>query len=93
MKNKVCTAIATVMLPIPWTILPLRTLDWALESPAAGILIYSYAALMICSGVFCVLTYTKWHVKNRWMQICTVIHGIYAAGAVGIVGLALSGLF
>lgn len=48
---------------------------------------------MICSGVFCVLAYTKWHVKNRWMQICTVIHGIYAAGAVGIVGLALSGLF
>ena len=40
MKNKICTAIATLMLFIPWTILPLRTFDWALESPAAEIIIY-----------------------------------------------------
>ena len=50
MKNKICTAIATLMLFIPWTILPLRTFDWALESPAAEIIIYSYAAFMIFSG-------------------------------------------
>ncbi len=46
MKNKICTAIATLMLFIPWTILPLRTFDWALESPAAELIIYSYAAFM-----------------------------------------------
>lgn len=36
MKNKILTAISTIMLFVPWTILPLRTFDWALESPVAG---------------------------------------------------------
>ena len=44
MKNKILTAISTIMLFIPWTILPLRTFDWALESPVAEIMVYSYAA-------------------------------------------------
>ena len=44
MKNKILTAISTIMLFVPWTILPLRTFDWALESPTAEIMIYSYAA-------------------------------------------------
>ncbi|MFR0973879.1 MAG: hypothetical protein ACLSE9_05495 [Acutalibacteraceae bacterium] len=47
MKNKILTAISTIMLFIPWTILPLRTFDWALESPVAEIMVYSYAAFMI----------------------------------------------
>ena len=34
MKDKIYTAIATLMLFVPWTILPLRTFDWALQSPA-----------------------------------------------------------
>ena len=52
MKNKILTAISTIMLFVPWTILPLRTFDWALESPVAEIMIYSYAAFMIFSGIF-----------------------------------------
>lgn len=36
MKNKILTAISTIMLFVPWTILPLRTFDWALESPGSG---------------------------------------------------------
>ena len=44
MKNKILTAISTIMLFVPWTILPLRTFDWALESPVAEIMVYSYAA-------------------------------------------------
>lgn len=36
MKNKILTAISTIMLFVPWTILPLRTFDWALESPDSG---------------------------------------------------------
>ncbi len=47
MKNKILTAISTIMLFVPWTILPLRTFDWALESPVAEIMVYSYAAFMI----------------------------------------------
>ncbi|MFR4144861.1 MAG: hypothetical protein ACLT1K_13205 [[Clostridium] leptum] len=39
MKNKILTAISTIMLFVPWTILPLRTFDWALESPVAEIMI------------------------------------------------------
>ena len=52
MKNKILTAISTIMLFIPWTILPLRTFDWALESPVAEIMIYSYAAFMIFRYLF-----------------------------------------
>lgn len=52
MNNKILTAISTIMLFIPWTILPLRTFDWALESPVAEIMVYSYAAFMIFSGIF-----------------------------------------
>lgn len=42
MKNKILTAISTIMLFVPWTILPLRTFDWALESPVAEIMISCY---------------------------------------------------
>ena len=72
MKNKILTAISTIMLFVPWTILPLRTFDWALESPVAEIMVYSYAAFMIFSGIFSILSYTK---------------GIYAVGAIAIIGM------
>ena len=39
LKNKILTAISTIMLFVPWTILPLRTFDWALESPVAEIMV------------------------------------------------------
>lgn len=52
MKEKILTAVSTLMIFIPWTILPLRTFDWALESPAAEIIIYIYAAFMVFSGIF-----------------------------------------
>lgn len=93
MKNKICTAIATLMLFVPWTIFPLRTFDWALESPVAEIIVYSYAAFMIFSGLFSILAYTKGKVKNKWMQVCTVINGIYMAGAFAIIGMAIANLF
>ena len=92
MKNKILTAISTIMLFVPWTILPLRTFDWALESPVAEIMVYSYAAFTIFSGVFSVLAYTKGRVKNKWMQVCTVINGIYAVGATAILCMAIFNL-
>ena len=72
MKNKILTAISTIMLFVPWTILPLRTFDWALKSPVAEIMIYSYAAFMIFSGIFSILAYTKGKVKSKLMQVCVV---------------------
>lgn len=75
------------MLFIPWTILPLRSFPWALESPAAEIMISSYATFMIFSGIFTILSYTRWQVKGIWMQVCTAVNGIYAVG--GIAAFAL----
>lgn len=59
MKNKFAIIISTIMLFVPWTILPLRTFDWALESPAAEIMISCYAAFMIFSGIFTIFFYVK----------------------------------
>lgn len=89
MKNKICTAIATIMLFVPWTILPLRTFDWALKSPVAEIMIYSYAAFMIFSGIFSILAYTKGKVKNKWMQVCVAINSIYTVGAIAIIAMSI----
>lgn len=82
MKNKILTTISTLMLFIPWTILPLRTFDWALQSPTAEIMISCYAAFMIFSGIFSISAYTKGNVKNKWMQLCTAINSIYAVGGI-----------
>lgn len=93
MKNKVLTTISTIMLFVPWSILFLRTFDWALKSPVAEIMISCYAAFMIFSGIFTVLSYTKGKVKNKWMQVCTIINGIYAVGGVAAFFLMLQNLF
>ena len=87
MKEKILAAVSTLMIFIPWTILPLRTCSWALESPAAEIIIYSYAAFMVFSGIFTLLSYTTAGVKNILMKICLVITLMYAAGAVAIIGI------
>lgn len=87
MKEKILTAVSTLMIFIPWTILPLRTCSWALESPAAEIIIYSYAAFMVFSGIFTLLSYTTAGVKNILMKICLVVTLMYAAGAVAIIGM------
>ena len=87
MKEKILTAVSTLMIFIPWTILPLRTCSWALESPAAEIIIYSYAAFMVFSGIFTLLSYTTAGVKNILMKICLIITLMYAAGAVAIIGM------
>ena len=87
MKNKILTAISATMLFVPWTILPLRTFDWALKSPAAEIMVYSYAAFMIFSGIFSILAYTKGRVKSKLMQVCVAINSIYAVGAMAIIAM------
>lgn len=93
MKNKVLTAISTIMLFVPWSILFLRTFDWALQSPVAEIMVSCYAAFMIFSGIFTILSYTKRNIKNKWMQVCTVINGIYAVGGVAVFVMMLPNLF
>ena len=87
MKNKILTAVSAIMLFIPWTILPLRTFDWALESPVAEIMISCYAAFMIFSGVFTIISYVKAKAQNNLMKVCLIVNGLYAVG--GIVALAM----
>ena len=87
MKNKILAAMNTLILFVPWTILPLRSFDWALESPVAEIMIFCYAAFMILGGVFTTLSYVKAKVQNNLMKVCLIVNGLYAVG--GIVALAM----
>lgn len=86
MKNKILTAICTVMLFVPWTILPLRThFQWALDY--AHIMIPCYAAFMIFSGVFTVFSYVKENAQNGLMKVCLIVNSLYAAAGVAAIGM------
>lgn len=89
MKNKILTAISTIMLFIPWTILPLRTFDWALESPVAEIMIACYAAFMIFSGVFTIISYVKAKAQNNLMKVCLIVNSLYAGAGIGFLGMMI----
>lgn len=93
MKNKTLIVTSLVMLFIPWTILPLRTNEWALKSPTAEIMISAYAAFMIFSGIFTIYAYIKGKVKNNLMKVCTVINGLYAIGGAIIFFMMISQKF
>lgn len=89
MKNIILTAISTIMLFIPWTILPLRTNSWALESPAAAIIISIYAAFMIFSGIFTIISYVKARAQNNLMKLCLVVNSLYAVFGVAAFGMMI----
>ena len=87
MKNNNLTAVCIIMLFLPWTILPLRSFPWALESPAAEIMISGYAVFMIFSGIFTAVVYAKGKIQHTLMKLCVVINGLYALG--GIIAFVL----
>lgn len=89
MKNKALTAVSTIMLFVPWTILPLRSFDWALESPVAEIMISCYVAFMIFGGVFTVISYAMAKVQNNLMKICLIVNSLYAVFGVVVFGLMI----
>ena len=93
MKQKVSTAVSTMMIFLPWTIFILRQNEWALKSPGAEISIACYAVFMIFSGVFTILSYTKGEVKNTIMKLCVVINGVYALGGLIALGLMMQTKF
>lgn len=90
MKNKILTAVSAVMLLVPWTILPLRTFDWALESPAAEIMIACYSAFMIFSGVFTIISYVKAKAQNNLMKVCLIVNSLYAVAGVVFLGMMIN---
>ncbi len=83
MKNNIITAVSTVMLFVPWTILILRENEWALQSPTAEIMISCYGAFMVFSGVFTIVSYIKARVQNSLMKICLIVNSLYAAVGIG----------
>lgn len=86
-KAAILTALCTIMVFIPWTIFPLRTQPWALEIPAAGMIIACYAIFMIFSGIFTLICYSKCQAQNTLMKICVVINLIYAVFGVAALGM------
>ena len=86
-KAAILTALCTIMVFIPWTIFPLRTQPWALEIPAAGMIIACYAIFMIFSGIFTLICYSKYRAQNTLMKICVVINLIYAIFGVAALGM------
>ncbi|MDE5804108.1 MAG: hypothetical protein K2I22_14475 [Lachnospiraceae bacterium] len=89
MRNKILTAVSTIMLFVPWTILPLRTFDWALESPAAEIMIACYAVFMIFSGVFTIVSYVKAKAGNNLMKVCLIVNSLYAVAGITFLGMMI----
>lgn len=87
MKNKLLSTLSTIMLFVPWSILLLRTFDWALQSPTAEIMIACYAAFMVFSGLFTMISYIKAKIQTNWMKVCLVINSVYAIA--GLVFLAM----
>ena len=90
MRNKILTAVSAIMLFVPWTILPLRTFYWALESPAAEIMIACYAAFMIFSGVFTIISYIKAKAQNNLMKVCLIVNSLYAVAGVVFLGMMIN---
>ena len=90
MKTKILTTVSTIMLFVPWTILPLRTFDWALESPVAEIVIACYAAFMIFSGVFTIISYIQAKAQSNLMKVCLVVNSLYAVGGIVFVGMMIN---
>ena len=90
MKKKILTTVSAIMLFIPWTILPHRTYGWALESPAAEIMIACYSVFMIFSGVFTIISYTKAKAQSNLMKVCLILNSLYAAAGAGVLGMMIS---
>ena len=89
MKNKILTAVNTIMLFVPWTILPLRTFDWALELHNAEIMIACYAIFMVFSGIFTIISYAKAKVQNNLMKVCLIVNNLYSVAGVVFLGMMI----
>lgn len=92
MKNKILTAVCTIMMLVPWTILPLRiNFQWALDY--AHIMIPCYAAFMIFSAVFTIISYTKAKAQNTLMKVCLVVNSAYGVFGIGAIAMMIAQKF
>ncbi len=88
LKNRVLIVICTMMLFIPWTLLPLRIwFRWAAEH--TDVMIPCYAAFMIFSGIFTILSYFQANAQSKLMRVCLVVNSLYASMGVAVLGLII----
>ena len=85
------SVVAFLLAFVPWTILLIRTQEWALKSPAAEITIGIYCVEIILAFLYCLILYTKTHHKVALASIGLVVNGLYAAGVLGLIGINMPG--
>lgn len=78
---------SAILIFFPFTIFSIRSNSWALKSPMAETIILVYIGVMLLGGIFTITAYTRGKVKNNLMKICLVVHGIYMAGGVAMLGM------
>ncbi|GMG65112.1 hypothetical protein TEHIT2_03030 [Tetragenococcus halophilus] len=89
MKDKLITVMNTLVVFIPWTILPIRMFDWALKSPNAENIILGYAIFMIIGGIFTILTYSRIEEKSNLLKICLIVNSFYLCFGLFALGMVL----
>lgn len=95
-NNKKITAISVISLLtvlLPWTILYVRTYDFALKSPWAEIVIGIYSLLILVFFGFSAFVYFGIKRKNAMTALAVAINGIYAVGTIALVGISIPGWF
>lgn len=86
--KKFLTAICTIMMLVPWTILPLRIFfQWALDY--ADIMIPCYAAFMIFSAIFTIFSYAKAKARDTLMKVCLVVNSAYGVFAIAAIAMMI----
>ena len=85
------SVVALLLAFVPWTILLVRTHEWALKSPAAEITIGIYSVEIILAFLYCLILYTKKRHKDVLASIGLVANGLYAAGILGLIGINIPG--
>lgn len=89
-ENKKITplsAVSLVTVLIPWTILYVRTYEFALRSPWAEIIIGIYCGVILLLFAFSLFVYAGKKHKDILAALAVTIHGIYALGTLVVVGI------
>ena len=90
-KNNTCISSRILLAFVPWTILLVRTQEWALKSPAAEITIGIYSVEIMLAFLYCLILYTKKRHKDVLASIGLVANGLYAVGILGLIGINIPG--
>jgi len=79
--------LAILFTVLPWTILWVRTFDFALESPMAERIIGAYLGLIAIGFIISLIAYVKKEGRPGLLTGALLINGIYFIGSLGILAL------